>query len=195
MNAQYFMFINKKIKMRNVFALILFFFSFSAASYCQSDETILGELKKDIALKTDPRYQSDTYKIILKKGQKVPLLEYDNKFFTTIIDSVTGFIHEDDIWKNTKIYAIINEFKDKKESDRKLEWKAYLIEKYGERRGNSIFRGTVWIGMTKEMCMDSKGSPIDKNITISANYTHEQWIYPDMYIYFDDGILSTIQKK
>ena len=48
--------------------------------------------------------------------------------------------------------------------------------------------------MTKEMCETSWGMPIDINRTVLRGLTHEQWVYGwAMYLYFNNGILTTIQ--
>lgn len=52
------------------------------------------------------------------------------------------------------------------------------------------------IGMTQREVRNSKwGSPDDINTTITKYGTHEQWVYSGgRYVYFDDGIVSSIQK-
>lgn len=51
------------------------------------------------------------------------------------------------------------------------------------------------IGMTDEQVKFSWGKPDDINTTISVYGTSEQWVYNDQsYLYFEDGILTTIQK-
>jgi hypothetical protein len=50
------------------------------------------------------------------------------------------------------------------------------------------------IGMTKEEVLKILGEPKDINKTITANGVSEQWVYfGDRYLYFEDGILTTIQ--
>jgi len=71
--------------------------------------------------------------------------------------------------------------------------KKELINKFGKKNAQRILEGKVWIGMTKEMARESWGSPQDINRTITANGVHEQWVYGDSYLYFNDGILTTIQ--
>lgn len=52
------------------------------------------------------------------------------------------------------------------------------------------------VGMTENEVLNSAwGSPKDKNVTITKYGTHEQWVYPhNRYVYFDDGIVSAVQK-
>ena len=69
-----------------------------------------------------------------------------------------------------------------------------LIKKYGKHYANIILEGSVQIGMTKQMCIESWGKPEDINTTIGSYGRHEQWVYGDgNYLYFENGILTTIQ--
>lgn len=54
----------------------------------------------------------------------------------------------------------------------------------------------VSIGMTKEDVLASSwGRPESVNTTVTAHGTHEQWVYGgNNFLYFDNGILSTVQK-
>lgn len=65
--------------------------------------------------------------------------------------------------------------------------------KFGTEKFNLILKGKVRIGMTKEMCKLSWGEPNDINSTISSGRNSEQWVYDENYLYFDSGILKTIQ--
>ena len=69
-----------------------------------------------------------------------------------------------------------------------------LIKKYGSEKGKIIGDGKVRIGFTKQMCIDSWGEPQSINKTTSKYGVNEQWVYGNgNYLYFDDGILTTIQ--
>lgn len=67
------------------------------------------------------------------------------------------------------------------------------MAKYGITNWNLILNGRVKIGWTKEMCKLSWGEPNDINSTLTSRSKHEQWVYEDNYLYFDNGILTTIQ--
>ena len=48
------------------------------------------------------------------------------------------------------------------------------------------------------MCIEAWGNPSDINTTTGIYGRHEQWVYDgpnykNKYLYFDDGILTTIQ--
>lgn len=67
-------------------------------------------------------------------------------------------------------------------------------KKFGQENFDKILQGKVKIGMTKEMCRLSWGEPKDINETITTGKKTEQWVYSDNYLYFDNGILTAIQK-
>ena len=51
----------------------------------------------------------------------------------------------------------------------------------------------VQIGWKEELCIESWGKPLKINRTTSASGVHEQWVYIGGYLYFDNGILTSIQ--
>ena len=51
----------------------------------------------------------------------------------------------------------------------------------------------VRIGMTAEQAKASWGTPDDVNRTTTVNGVSEQWVYDGSYLYFDEGILTSIQ--
>ena len=62
-------------------------------------------------------------------------------------------------------------------------------KKFGKTNLIKILEGSVSIGMTKEMAKVSWGEPDKINQTITAFGTHEQWIYSNNYLYFDNNKL------
>lgn len=74
------------------------------------------------------------------------------------------------------------------------EHKASLYQKYGKQTAGLILAGKVRIGMTREMCREAWGSPDDINRSSGSWGVHEQWVYGlGSYLYFENGILSSIQ--
>lgn len=52
------------------------------------------------------------------------------------------------------------------------------------------------IGMTEDEVLSSTwGSPIKRNKTTTSSHEREQWVYDDGYIYFTDGIVTSIQEN
>lgn len=66
-------------------------------------------------------------------------------------------------------------------------------KKFGIDNWNTILQSKLKLGMTKEMCKLSWGEPETINKTISKNRKSEQWVYSKNYIYFENGVLTTIQ--
>lgn len=72
--------------------------------------------------------------------------------------------------------------------------KADLTRKYGASIANLILQGKIRLGMTQSMCRDSWGNPSDINKTTGSFGVHEQWVYGlNSYVYFENGIITTIQ--
>lgn len=71
-----------------------------------------------------------------------------------------------------------------------------IMEKYGcdEDIATLIMKKQVRRGMTTEQCRAAWGRPRDINRTTGSYGVHEQWVYDGYnYLYFEDGILTTIQ--
>jgi Protein of unknown function (DUF2845) len=55
-------------------------------------------------------------------------------------------------------------------------------------------RGGVNIGMSKSQVLAScSGKPERVNTTMTAGSQHEQWVYGNNYVYFRDGVVTSIQ--
>ncbi|WP_430816160.1 hypothetical protein [Carboxylicivirga sp. RSCT41] len=68
-----------------------------------------------------------------------------------------------------------------------------IVAKYGLINGEKVLDGYVWIGMTKEMLIDSKGNPDDINRSVGSWGVHEQWVYHSIYVYLEDGVVTSYQ--
>lgn len=71
-----------------------------------------------------------------------------------------------------------------------------IMDKYGcnEDIAKLIMNKQVRRGMTSEQCRAAWGRPRDINRTTGSYGVHEQWVYGGHnYLYFEDGILTTIQ--
>ena len=60
--------------------------------------------------------------------------------------------------------------------------------------GQYILERKVKIGWTKDQCISSWGMPDKTNVTIINGVEHEQWVYGNEYLYFENGILTAIQQ-
>ncbi|MGE8555804.1 MAG: hypothetical protein ACN6OB_17935 [Chryseobacterium jejuense] len=69
-----------------------------------------------------------------------------------------------------------------------------LVKMFGEKYGNLVNDSKVVLGMTKEMCEMSWGSPIAVNTIKSKGSVVEQWVYSGAnFLYFKGNVLITIQ--
>jgi len=87
---------------------------------------------------------------------------------------------------------------ERREAERRAKMKPIerIMEKYDctQEIAELIHKGRVRIGMTAEQCRASWGRPQDINRTTGSYGVHEQWCYGGHnYLYFEDGILTSIQ--
>lgn len=89
---------------------------------------------------------------------------------------------------------LVKEQKELKEKEKQLkERKDALTKKYGKKNAQRILDKKIWLGMSKEMAIESWGQPDDINRTVGSWGVHEQWIYVDEYLYFENGKLTSWQ--
>lgn len=74
-----------------------------------------------------------------------------------------------------------------------LEKKQSLIDRYGARIAERIRNHEIWLGMTRAMAIESLGRPNSNNRSVGAFGTHEQWVYENRYLYFENDILTSWQ--
>ena len=68
------------------------------------------------------------------------------------------------------------------------------IFNWSEKVWNAIEEEKVFVGMTSEQAKLSWGNPKSINRTHTGTSIHEQWVYGSgNYLYFEDGVLTTIQ--
>jgi hypothetical protein len=65
--------------------------------------------------------------------------------------------------------------------------------KWDEKIWSAIDKGEVFLGMTKQQVIMSWGKPERINRTVISSSTSEQWVYGRVYLYFDNGILTSFQ--
>lgn len=112
------------------------------------------------------------------------------------------FIFDDNFdYKNIFSIQLYYEFlKNKKEQEKKdIQRKNILTKKYGFKIANRILNGDVWIGMTRQMLIDSKGEPdsigssIETKYSYTVQYIYNIGTYTKQYIYLENGKVVTIQ--
>lgn len=68
-----------------------------------------------------------------------------------------------------------------------------------ERLQQAYANRRVFIGMTKDEVTTSWGRPANVNRSVYSNQVSEQWVYrwsdKTTYLYFDDGVLRSLQES
>ena len=73
-------------------------------------------------------------------------------------------------------------------------WQNPISAKWPKSFQAAIRNQKVMLGMSREQARVAWGAPDDINTTITAGRRSEQWVYDNkVYIYFDNGRLSSIQ--
>lgn len=134
-------------------------------------------------------YVKETDEILVLKEEMIKLEKIEDERIR--IAKVEEFNTK--VTKNLKEIEIEREkrlaLEKKKEEDRKQK----IRNQYGDKILQKLLDGYYWIGMTDEMTRVSLGSPDDINRTVGSWGTHEQWVYDSLYLYFEDGILTSWQ--
>lgn len=118
----------------------------------------------------------------IDKEKIVQVYDYYDTYWLIKKDSIMGYTNE--------LYLNINiEMKKMKRKHDKNEIK----KKYGEDIANKIYNRRILIGMTEEMAKLSIGKPLEVNKSTGSWGEHEQWVYEDRYLYFENGKLTSWQ--
>jgi len=153
----------------------------------------------------------------VKSGTKAALVDLINDHLKVRIDTAVGYMSY--VFIDLKSPELKKYFDDYKRSQRmKLEAEkdsiaketfrqeqlqknaefqqslAELTKKYGPEIGKKIAFGHVWIGMSREMLIESRGYPLKINRTVTANVVNEQFVYHDQkYVYVENGKVKAWQ--
>lgn len=171
-----------------------------------TNSTLKATVQKGAKLKKNPDVFSELI-IVLLEDKEVTILDYFDGYFGVCTDSICGYMS--DLWinQNNKINEFIrlkedekkelerleNEQKIKIQKDEWAELEKKYIKKYGQTTYSKLKQGYYWIGMTRELATISLGSPNDINRTVGSWGVHEQWVYYNLYLYFENGILTSYQ--
>lgn len=152
--------------------------------------------------------------IKLSKGDRVKVLDLSEEYsYRVFFKEITGFaykaafISEEEANKRlAEVNRKIAEEKLQKEilleqdsifKERQIKAtekrKKDLIKKYGQTNGTKILEQKIWIGMTKEMVIESWGWPDDINRSVGSWGVHEQMVYGKSFVYIENDILTSWQ--
>ena len=171
-----------------------------------SNSSLVAIVRKGAQLKRSPDIFGEVI-LTLKDDQIATILDFHNEYFGICTDSDCGYLSEVWIKKNDKInnYIDIRRAEQKEldriakerelmqnEADRITLEKSY-IKKYGAETYAKLKEGRRWLGMTKEMAIIAFGYPISDNRSVGSWGVHNQWVYDNMNLYFEDGVLASWQ--
>lgn len=141
------------------------------------------------------------------RGDKVKVIEILEDKFKVYYNDHVGYVLIAGFKSEALLTAEKNDkeegFKRKEEAQRQFDEetkraadkiKNDLIKKYGTTTGLKIYLGEIWIGMTKQMLLDSKGYPKNINKTVNTVGVHEQWVYETKFVYLDNDIVTSWQE-
>ena len=138
-------------------------------------------IKENSKIKNSPHVLGNVIGEI-KERSLVKVYEYENGYFLIQLDSLTGYANEIYLTSSYKLARM------------KDDYNYHVFEKeFGEEVARKLADHKIWLGMTSRMAVISIGEPIEKNKTTGSFGVHEQWVYKSKYLYFEDGVLKTIQ--
>jgi hypothetical protein len=121
--------------------------------------------------------------------------EYKDKTYLSFGDKYS----KEGEWTSKEFYLDMERAKkqsDKKTAQASAQRKQQLTAKFGAATANRILNGETWIGMTKEMFIESVNFPELKERTVTANVSIEIWKnLGDVYYVFKNGKMSQKSTK
>ena len=142
----------------------------------------------------------------IKKGERLALLNYENNFYFVSFKGMKGYVYY--VYLNG--ITNVNDFKtywtNKNAENQRIEKRNELAEKtekryqrlsdeFGAGDASKLIEKQIWIGMTDKMAIASIGLPDKVNRSNFSSGTHEQWVYKDKYLYFENGVLTSWQEE
>jgi uncharacterized protein len=73
--------------------------------------------------------------------------------------------------------AVYNNIRRREEEQRRAAERQQLVAKYGAEIADRILARIVWLGMTGEQLLESRGDPADKDYEVRKSVTKETWKY------------------
>ena len=139
---------------------------------------------------------------LLKDETEVEVLAFipgrDSPYKVKILDDGSvGYVESDRVVATPETMALkplAEDSTDETQARRQSERAARLTEKYGVDNAVRILAGRLWVGMTREMALESRGKPERVSRALLIESVHEQWMYASgLSLEFDDGVLTSIR--
>jgi hypothetical protein len=135
---------------------------------------------------------------------KVKVIEQSTKYYRIKYKNYTGWALKSKLIKDADFQAAklaqkkamvkANTDRQKAQNNAINKRRADLTKKYGSQEiAEKIMAKKIWLGMTSAMALESWGKPSDINRSVGSWGVHEQWVYRDTYLYFEDGVLTSWQ--
>ncbi len=152
----------------------------------------------------------------LKGGEIVELIEVVDQKIKIHSGTSVGYIWPDQLVTNSDLSEIQNEGhkreqlrhfqKDKsidslkqientKKQIENTKEENRLIQKFGVQTATKILNKEYWIGMTREQALESRGNPVTINESVGTWGRNEQWVYENLFLYFENGVMTSYQRR
>lgn len=152
------------------------------------------------ALRDDPSPVGNELLQVPQNSEIVLVAYHGNNYWKVMHNEIIGFVNGVFLVNSKEMREVKQNFEKDALEMRKTESREFLdylrqkcIEEYGEDICNRIEKGEIWIGMNDWMTRQSIGHPERTNRTTSSYGTSEQWVYPNRYLYFENGKLKSWQ--
>jgi hypothetical protein len=186
--------------MKKSFIFIFVFTSINSLSFGQISDSVIFR-KSDFIYRDSNDHEFVTY--ILSES-KAKLIEQGTQFYKVKYKTYTGWALKSNLIKEADYQAakLVEQKAIAKAKADKLKAqtaainkrKADLTKKYGSQDiAEKIMAKKIWLGMTSAMTLESWGKPSDINRSVGSWGVHEQWVYGNTYLYFEDGVLTSWQ--
>jgi len=135
------------------------------------------------------------------KNNKGEVFAVGEESFRLYFIAEKDFLRKEANKKLQNIQLLANQKKEeiyKNEVERKSKEKRIIdcVKLYGQQKGELIAQGKVGLGMTKEMCVTSWGTPLRTSKTIVESGVFENYYYRMGYnLYFENGLLTRIETE
>lgn len=176
----------------------------------------------NLTVKTTPLYDKPKGSIIASIENESPLqiVEiYDGDYVKVKLlnKNISGYVLTFALERSTDLTNYINaivktrldewrkDIEENHEKDKKISYekrkasneerRSAIIKKYGASVGQKIINKEYWLGMTTEQARDSQGSPDSINESVGSWGVKQQWVYYELYLYFENGVLKSYQKR
>ena len=176
------------------------------ARQTEKDREVTVKLDAALDVRSSPSLSSKRLGTI-RAGQAVTILEYraDENIFSVRYKKTIGFVDAARIPRTNAVESLMAAGKSMQVQPKdapgagpaKLDDRAakrqVLTMLYGERAASRIMEGKTWIGMSKEMVIQSIGEPQSVRRVVFSNIIKEHWKYADgRDLYFENDALKAI---